>query len=369
MFDHNAMKASQQWSTRPDEERFTSLNDMHAHFVDLRNRSDEVQTSTRKIKAEPGDDPINELVIRSLGADVTAAPTHHAFGQLATKGKAPAGYLRTLPAPIAADCMNYGLHHATRADDVQLLLTQVDDGLQMRAATGPNYGRIWNYEVTDQLIQNFGDGATGRWKVPGEFGKAVTVDKGNTTLYGSDRDMFVFLADESDAGQIEISNRRDGQAGQLNRGFFLWNSEVGDKSIGMGVFLFDFVCMNRIVWGMQDYTEKRFRHTSSAPDRWAEEMLPILREFANSDMKPVAETLAAAQASKVERLDAFLANRWSKNLVTQMHDQHEREEGKPISTYWDVVTAATAVAREMPHQHDRVQLEREAGKVLDLIKV
>jgi hypothetical protein len=32
--------------------------------------------------------------------------------------------------------------------------------------------------------------------VPGEFGNRVTVTKDNTTLFASDRDMFVFLADE-----------------------------------------------------------------------------------------------------------------------------------------------------------------------------
>jgi len=42
------------------------------------------------------------------------------------------------------------------------------------------------------------DSITGRKaaRVPGEFGRRVTVTKENTTLYASDRDMFVFLADE-----------------------------------------------------------------------------------------------------------------------------------------------------------------------------
>jgi hypothetical protein len=37
--------------------------------------------------------------------------------------------------------------------------------------------------------------------VPGEFGQRVAVTKQNTTLYASDRDMFVFLADEEDAAR------------------------------------------------------------------------------------------------------------------------------------------------------------------------
>ena len=63
--------------------------------------------------------------------------------------------------------------------------------------------------------------------MPGEFGERVTVKKENTTLYASDRDMFVFLADEEN--RIEIPGRRAGRSGSFARGFFVWNSEVGKK--------------------------------------------------------------------------------------------------------------------------------------------
>ena len=42
--------------------------------------------------------------------------------------------------------------------------------------------------------------------MPGEFGKKVTVDRENTTLFASDRNMFVFLADED--RRIEVAGRR-----------------------------------------------------------------------------------------------------------------------------------------------------------------
>jgi hypothetical protein len=45
---------------------------------------------------------------------------------------------------------------------------------------------------------------------------------------------------------------------------------------------------------------------------------------------------------------------------------HELEEHRPIETLWDVTTAVTALARNIPHQDRRVELEREAGKVLQL---
>ena len=75
----------------------------------------------------------------------------------------------------------------------------------------------------------------------------MTRHQDNTTLFASDRDMFVFLADEDN--RIENPNRRAGRFGSFARGFFVWNSEVGKTTLGAGFFLFDYVCCNRIVWG------------------------------------------------------------------------------------------------------------------------
>ena len=42
------------------------------------------------------------------------------------------------------------------------------------------------------------------------------------------------------------------------------------------------------------------------------------------------------------------------------------DEQRPIETLWDVTTGLTAYARGITHQNERVKLEREAGKILDL---
>ena len=132
-----------------------------------------------------------------------AEPTHWSFGQIAGLVGAPANYLRDLPAPIVADCVNYGLRFNRNVDDLGILLTKKDDGVtELRAATGPRYGRVWNTEVAGALVQRFGDGINGEWRVPGEFGREITVTRDNTILFASDRDMFVFLGDEKN--RIEV---------------------------------------------------------------------------------------------------------------------------------------------------------------------
>lgn len=354
------MQASRQWATRPADERYVSLLDMADHFATQRNNSRELVVSTRQIEMRPVAGGGIEMVgPQGHGYE----PTNFAFGQLATLAEAPAGYLRTVPAEIASDCVNYGLKFKRNIADVGLLLHKNGSSM-VRAATGPRYGRIWNADVTNALIAKFGDGVSGDWKVPGEFGKAITVDKNNTTLYASDRDMFVFLADED--RKIEIPNRRDGKPGLMSRGFFVWNSEVGDKTFGVATFAFDYACSNRIIWGAQMFKQVTIRHTASAPDRFIEEVSPALVAYANSSAMNIVDGIKKAQLARIDNVDEFLATRFGKRLVAPLKMVHTVEENRPIETIWDATTAVTAYAKGITWQDDRVELERKGGELLKL---
>lgn len=362
------MKASNEWATRPMDQRFISLFDLDNRVQTEKANSAQKVISTRKLRAVPDatDSTYKGLLIEGPNGSAVA-PTHWSFGQLATLGGAPAGYLRDLPAPLAADCVNYGLHVARNVDEVGVLLTRSEDGSpnRIRAATGPNYGRIWNADISGVLVDRFGDGVSGDWKVPGEWGKAVTVTKENTTLYASDRDMFVFLADEQN--RIELPNRRNGETGSLARGFFVWNSEVGSGTAGIAMFLFDFVCGNRIVWGAREYKEIKIRHTSGAPDRWADELAPVLKQYRTALASPVESMLKAAQAQKVDNLQSFLNSRFTKAESNGIIAAHEAEESRPMESLWDIATGVTAFAKSVKWQDDRIKLERSAGAILDLV--
>ena len=272
------MQAHRQWMSRAPDERFTSLIDMQAFKRRVRDNSRSHVLSSRKVNLLPVEDDPRALQVLG-GAFPAAAPTHWSFGQLcslASPGNSPASYFRetNMPAPMIADCLNYNLRFTRGVEDIGVLVTTNEDDSvnELRSVNGPNYGRIYDADVVDTLVEKFGDGVSGQWRVPGEFGSHVTVTKDNTTLYASDRDMFVFLADEEN--RIELPNRRAGRSGSFARGFFVWNSEVGKTTLGAGFFLFDYVCCNRIIWGADQYTEVRIRHTKGAPDRWLEEVTP-----------------------------------------------------------------------------------------------
>lgn len=357
-------QASRQWANRPSEQRFTSLNELNTHMALARRRSRSTVVSNRNLNVVPSGDLITELSVAGP-TDNPAYPTHWAFGQLCNRVGAPASFMRTLPTPLVADVLNYQLKFKGDPEDMGILLSRTeDDKVALRAATGPKYGRIFNAEITDKLCTMFGDGVTGDWRVPGEFGRDVTVTKANTTIYGSDRDMFVFLADEHN--RIDIPDRRDGQSGSMARGFFVWNSEVGAATLGAAFFLFDYVCGNRIVWGVQGFTEKRIRHTVSAPDRWLETIQPILIEYSNASTAPIVDTIRNAQAYRLDDVKDFLAKRFTPALATNISAAYEQDEGKPIETLYDVVTGLTAHARTVPYQAERVVLETQAGNILEL---
>lgn len=363
------MKASNEWMKRPNDERFESLYALGAAARYFRDNSKATVISNRQIEVGATSDQKGLQIAGPNGGTVT--PTHWSFGQLAGLSGAPAGYLRKLHPALAADCLNWGLRVNRDVEEIGVLLSRKELGTRMTAATGPNYGRVWNTDIVDQLIRNFGDGTPqggGRFTVPGTFGMELDeVTKENTTIYGSDRDMFVFLTDERN--RIELPNRRNGQTGSLARGFFIWNSEVGSSSLGIAMFLFDYVCANRIVWGMDSAREIRVRHTAGAPDRWIEEIVPILNTYANDAVMDVENTLKAAQKAKIDdKVEDFLKKRkFTQSQIKATVEAHEAEEGRPIETVWDAVTGTTAAAKSIKWQDERVNMERLGGRMLDLV--
>jgi hypothetical protein len=269
-----------------------------------------------------------------------------------------------LPAAIVADALNWRFKQGPVVEMKAALNTETRS---LRAATSTTYGRIWDYSSLGAFRDVFGNGANGnRWHVPMPFnGPTETITKENTTFYRGDRDWFIFMADKNNG--FEVKNRRHGESGVVQRGFYAWGSEVGHRSQGMAAFGFDHICCNRLIWGMTGFEERRIRHTVGGPDRFFEEMVPSLTEYANSSTVSFQAAIAAAQERKlgnVEKVSAFLADRFGARMVAKLQSIHNLEEQRPIETVFDVVTAATAYARQIPWIGARVEMEKEAGKLL-----
>jgi hypothetical protein len=151
----------------------------------------------------------------------------------------------------------------------------------------------------------------------------------------------------------------------MARGFIVWNSEVGSQTLGVAMFLFDYVCANRIIWGQQEYREIRIRHTAGAPDRWIDAVQPQIEAMSRSSDYSIKAMIAAAQQKKVDDVNAFLAGRkFTGSQIEGIRAVHAIEEGRPIETLWDAQVAVTAYAKGIQHQDARTAMEREGGRIL-----
>src|ERR1700739_2855326 len=182
--------------SRPRDEPFTSLIDMQAFKRRVRDNSRSHVLSSRKVNLLPVEDDPRALQVLG-GAFPAAAPTHWSFGQLcslANPGNSPASYFREtqMPAPMIADCLNYNLRFTRGVEDIGVLLTTNEDGSvnELRSVNGPNYGRVYDADVVDALVERFGDGVSGTWRVPGEFGRRVTGAQDKPTAFASERALF-----------------------------------------------------------------------------------------------------------------------------------------------------------------------------------
>lgn len=359
----NIFAASQQWATRPDDQRFTSLADLKASVMQRKRESWTATPVTTDLRVRVGSDQDTlalEVFDPSQGERRLLQPSHFAFGQLSQYAQAPASYLRKLPAPLAAINLQYGLERSPLRDDA-LILAQSNGHHALRAVTSTSYGRIWDHQVVEAVEKVNGDG---RWQIPAAS-YTTTNPKRATTLYASDRDVFIFLVDPKN--EIEVAGER------LYRGFITWNSEVGSSVFGLMTFLYRYVCDNRIIWGATDVKELRIRHTGGAPERFAYEGEKYLRRYADESTAKLVDGIKAAKALEIpktntETVESWLQSRGFTKAQSVASVQAATAEEGQARSLWDIVNGVTAFARSIPHADERVELEAKAGKLMDMVK-
>lgn len=202
----------------------------------------------------------------------------------------------------------------------------------------------------------------------GIYNPHVDISRDTTTLYASDRDVFVFLVD--DLNPIQAGRLPNGEPDLYFRGFYCWNSEVGARTLGIASFYLRAVCQNRNLWGVEDFEEITIRHSKYAASRFGLEAEPALIQFADSSPMPFVNGIKTARQRIVARDDedrqGFLRKRgFSKSETTKIIDTVLMEEGRPPESIFDFVQGITRIARDKPHQDVRLDMEGKAKKLLD----
>jgi hypothetical protein len=134
------------------------------------------------------------------------------------------------------------------------------------------------------------------------------------------------------------------------------------------------VCQNRNLWGVEQFNQIVFKHTSGAPERFVEYAAPELLKFANAGESKLIEGVKLAKAAIVakteeERTEWLARYGFTEKAAQRVVEIGLAEEQKLPESVWDFAQAVSAMARREELQEDRLKVEQVAGKMLDKIKV
>jgi hypothetical protein len=197
-----------------------------------------------------------------------------------------------------------------------------------------------------------------------DFEPPVAGYNGGTGLYCGEQDLFAFLIDP--AGWIEINGE------EFAPGFFVWNSEVGRRSLGIQAFWYQRICMNHIVWGATDVVEFKRKHTANVQEGLQEirhmiEQLAERRDVRKDRFQPIiakamTDTLATDKESVIKELTKFGIPRRLINEAVPIAEQL----GKGRFTIFSLVDALTRFTPKIKYVGDRIEVEQRVAALLAL---
>lgn len=228
----------------------------------------------------------------------------------------------------------------------------LSSGDTVRSLHGTQYSRLWNADLLQAV----------REAAPDFQPPQRAVGEG-TGLYAGEEDMFCFLIDP--AGWCDIGDQH------FAPGFFVWNSEVGRRSLGVQTFWFQMVCCNHIVWDAVEVVELKRRHTGRIADSLDDVQRVIRSLVARRDERrdAFASVLERAMQERVassgEEATRFLTGqKISRKLVSRAVESLSRE-GKPF-TLWTLVDVLTQLSQDVANAGERTELDLKIAKLLSL---
>ena len=382
----NIITAFKEWASRPAEQRFRSLGDMQIALQARKERS-----------AETALLPVPNMKVVPIDGEGLAIGNQHGaallnnytLGQLAQGINAPAGYLRTLPAELAAQCINEGLPNYPERER-SLLVTESEQGNVCRAITSDQYSRYWDCDVVTDLLNTLeADGwrvpparpypgcpaediwsATEQDILPGEqhiLSVRIGDRCGPAGLYGSDRDMFALLVNQE--------RSIDTPSGAMFRALILRNSEVGASSYNVECILYSQVCGNHILWSAASIANIRLVHRGSADSTRMNGRAFLAGTIAAAEQASCSEEqqqIAAAAEQKLDIKAAQLATGLPKGTIQAaeiMQEHFPQDHGDRAGTTWGWVQGLTRASQQSKYMADRTAIDQAAAKLLRKVEV
>ena len=387
----NLTRASDELFKRPPDECFHTLDALAAHCERTRDTAAEAWPLPSSLR--PVDD--RGALKLDVGSVAPLGLSDWSFSQLCAMCGVSKPTINRLTPKTAGTALLETLPPGDKP--IQLLTTAASDPLSddriVRSVHGTAYTRLWNAELLD-VVCEFDDfkppasrhenlNESGPFAdLPARYaGAEAVVGDGDlperpqdlsTGLYCGEQDMFAFLIDPD--GWVELDTR-DAETGwsrteRFAPGFFVWNSEVGRRSLGVQTFWYQHVCRNHIVWDAVEVAEFSRKHTANVRDGLGEirQRLDALvarrderRDAFASTMKTAMETRFAPDATREKAVKALQ----KEGIPAALAKQVVPESGK-AGTLFDVVDKLARLTGKTAFAGDRAELDAKIGRLLAL---
>ncbi len=334
-------RANKELYRRGPDEAFASLEELHEHCRQEQQYSSDVWQLPQTLQPQV----VNGELSLTLEHGGTAQLNDWSFSQMCRYSGISKETVNRFQPQTATLAFRDTLPLAEKP--MQLLTT----GQTIRSVHGVSYTRLWNSELLDVVRE-----------VAVDFSPPQAAMTGGTGLYCGEQDMFCFLIDPT--GWVEI----DGE--EFAPGFFVWNSEVGRRSLGMQSFWFQRICQNHIVWDAVDVVEFTRKHTANVRDGLQEIRRHISSLVAKRDARrdQFANVLKKAMQTRLGSDAEEVSKALSKNGIPQ----HVIKEAMAIAreqggyTIFALVDALTRLAQRVTYAADRAEADYRAAQLLSL---
>ena len=287
----------------------------------------------------------SDLLMLEAGSDGAFTMNDWSFGQLCRLSGVAKETVNRLSPDTAARVFGETLPQGQKPLQ---LFTQCG---QLRSIHPASYTRLFNADLLAVVQESAVD-----------FEPPPKGFNGATGLYGGEQDMFCFLIDP--AGWTEIG----GEA--FAPGMFVWNSEVGSRTVGIETFWFQAVCANHIVWDATEVIEFSRKHTANVGEALGEIRQAIQSLVQKRDqrrdafVKAVQRAMETVLGSDAEEVQKTLGENGIPRALVK--EAMEIAETKGRFTIFAMVDALTRIAGKLVNAGDRLQVDQKAAGLLAL---
>lgn len=338
----NLNRASQQLFARPDDERFESFQSLHSHCQQLKENSNLLW----HLPIEVTPSPFGSELGLQIGGNGIHSLSDWSFGQVCSIADVKKDTVNRLSPDTASRVLRETM--PGEGKPLQLLTY----GNTLRSIHGASYTRIFDADLLE-VVRNEAEG----------FDAPPKGFNGATGFYAGQQDMFAFLIDDS--AWVEIGGE------QFAPGFFVWNSEVGRRTIGVETFWFQHVCANHIVWDAIEVVRYSRKHTTKVGGA-LDDIQDIIRRlvrsrdsrrdaFADSMQKALSTSIGSDADEATKALSGYgISMSLVKSAVSTL-----ASTGSSF-TIFKAVDALTRLTGRLTNAGDRMEQDARIGSLMTL---